>query len=326
MKKNSVIFASVAALAMSLTACGSDDEPGADKSAGGDKKIVMGFAQVGAESGWRAANTESIKSAATEAGIELKFVDGQQKQDVQISAIRQFIADKVDVIAFSPKVDTGWDTVLEEAKNAKIPVILTDRSVTSDPELYVSFIGSDFLEEGEDAGKWVVETVGSEPTNVVILEGSPGASAAKDRQTGFMKAIEGKDNIKILATQTGEFTRADGKTVMNSFLQKHGDKIDLLFAHNDDMGLGAIEAIKAAGLKPGEDIKIVTVDAVKAGMEALAKGEINYIVECSPLLGPQLMDVAKKVLKGEKVEKRIVTQETEFTTEEAIKELPNRKY
>jgi simple sugar transport system substrate-binding protein len=297
-------------------------------SSGAGKKIVLGFAQVGAESGWRTANTESIKEAAAAAGIELKFSDAQQKQENQIKAIRSFIQQKVDVIAFSPVVESGWETVLQEAKEAGIPVILTDRAIDSDDEsLYVSFIGSDFVEEGRRAGRWLLEQFkdATEPVNIVELQGTTGSAPAIDRKAGFEEVIKENPNLKIIASQTGDFTRAKGKEVMQSFLQAHKD-IDVLYAHNDDMGLGAIQAIEAAGLVPGKDIIIITVDAVRDGMQAAADGKINFIVECNPLLGPQLMDAVKAVVEGKEVPKRIVTEEGTFTSEEAKAALPNRKY
>jgi galactofuranose transport system substrate-binding protein len=309
-----------------LAGCG-----GSDSSAEGgsdDGKIVLGFSQVGAESGWRTANTESIKASAAAAGIELKFSDAQGKQENQISDIRGFITQKVDVIAFSPVVTSGWDAVLKEAKDAGIPVILTDRAVDStDTSLYESFIGSDFKVEGEKAGDWLVKEYEGKTgdVNIVELQGTTGSAPAIDRQTGFAEKIKANPNLKIVKTQTGDFKRADGKTVMETFLQSV-PKIDVLYAHNDDMGLGAIEAIKAAGKKPGTDIKIITVDAVKDGMTALAAGEINFIVECSPLLGDQLMETVKAVKEGKPVEKRILTKEGTFTPEEAKAALPTRKY
>jgi ABC-type sugar transport system substrate-binding protein len=271
---------------------------------------------------------QSIKSAAAAAGIELKFSDAQGKQENQISDIRGFITQKVDVIAFSPVVTSGWDAVLKEAKDAGIPVILTDRAVDStDTSLYESFIGSDFKVEGEKAGDWLVKEYEGKTGEVAIVElqGTTGSAPAIDRQTGFAEKIKANPNLKIVKTQTGDFKRADGKTVMETFLQSV-PKIDVLYAHNDDMGLGAIEAIKAAGKKPGQDIKIITVDAVKDGMTALAAGEINFIVECSPLLGEQLMETVKAVKDGKPVEKRILTKEGTFTQEEAKAALPTRKY
>jgi ABC-type sugar transport system substrate-binding protein len=312
-------------VAVSLTACGNSDT---GNTPPGEKKIVLGFSQVGAESGWRTANTNSIKSSATAAGIELRFDDAQQKQENQIKAIRNFIQQKVDVIAFSPVVESGWDTVLKEAKDAGIPVILTDRAVDSpDTSLYKTFIGSDFVKEGKLAGEWLVnEYKGkTDAVNIVELQGTTGSAPANDRKEGFGNAIASQTNFKIIASQSGDFTRAGGKAVMEQFL-KANPKIDVLFAHNDDMGLGALEAITAAGKVPGKDIKIITIDAVKDGMQALADGKFNFIAECSPLLGPQLMDLVKKVVAGETIPQRILTEETTFTQEQAKAALPSRQY
>jgi galactofuranose transport system substrate-binding protein len=322
-----------AALALAVTGCGGGGGGGgaADAGAGGAPEgdtIVMGFSQVGAESGWRTANTKSVQESAEEAGIELQFSDAQQKQENQIKAIRNFIQQQVDVIAFSPVVESGWDTVLQEAKRAGIPVILTDRAVDSqDTSLYATFLGSDFVEEGKKAGEWLLEQYpgGSEPVNIVELQGTTGSAPAIDRQEGFAQAIAANPNMKIIASQTGDFTRSGGKQVMEAFLKSNPD-IDVLYAHNDDMGLGAIEAIEAAGKVPGQDIKIITVDAVKDGMQALADGKINFIVECNPLLGDQLMDLAKKVVAGEQIPPRVVTEETTFDQAAAKAALPTRQY
>ena len=328
LKKLSAALLGGALLATTLAGCGGDDAGGATGGGGGDDKLTLGFSQVGAESGWRTANTKSIQESAAQAGIDLKFSDAQGKQENQIKAIRSFITQRVDVIAFSPVVESGWDTVLKEAKDADIPVILTDRAVDSqDTSLYKSFIGSDFVLEGKKAGEWLVKEYEgkSDPVNIVELQGTPGAAPANDRKAGFAEVIKADPKFKVVASQTGQFTRTDGKQVMETFLKSQPD-IDVLYAHNDDMGLGAIEAIEAAGKKPGTDIKIITVDAVKDGMTALAAGKINFIVECSPLLGPQLMDLAKKVDAGETVEQRVLTEETTFTPEQAKEALPTRKY
>ncbi|RNM16795.1 ABC transporter substrate-binding protein [Nocardioides pocheonensis] len=292
----------------------------------------MGFAQVGAESGWRTANTKSIQETAKKDGIKLKFSDAQQKQENQIKAIRSYIQQKVDVIAFSPVVETGWDAVLQEAKRAHIPVILTDRAVDSkDTSLYKTFLGSDFVKEGQKAGQWLLDNAstsdvnGDGKINVVEIEGTTGAAPAIDRKKGFEDTIASDSKIKVIASQTGDFTRDGGKQVMEAFL-KSQKGIDVLFAHNDDEGLGAIEAIKAAGLTPGKDIKIITIDATHDGMTALSQGEINYIVECNPLLGPQLMDLAKKVVDGKSVPQRVVTEETAFDQAQATAALPTRQY
>jgi ABC-type sugar transport system substrate-binding protein len=309
-----------------LTACGSDSK--SDSGSGsGSSKITLGFSQVGAESGWRTANTKSIQDSAKSAGINLKFSDAQQKQENQIAAIRAFIKQKVDVIGFSPVVVTGWDAVLKEAKAAKIPVVLTDRAVDSDPSLYVSFLGSDFVKEGNKAGQWVLDQYkdAKAPVNIVQLEGTVGSAPAIDRKKGFADVIGANPNLKVIASQSGDFTRAKGHEAMQAIL-KANKKIDVLFAQNDDMGLGAIQAIEEAGLKPGKDIKIVTIDAVHDGMQALADGKINYIVECSPLLGDQLMSTVKAIKDGQTIEKRIVTVETTFDQAQAKAALPTRKY
>jgi simple sugar transport system substrate-binding protein len=298
-------------------------------SAWAQKPLVMGFSQVGAESEWRTANTESIKSAAKEAGIELKFSDAQQKQENQIKAIRSFIAQKVDVIAFSPVVESGWEPVLREAKAAKIPVILTDRAVNvKDTSLYVTFIGSDFVEEGRKAGRWLVEKMKNEKgaVNIVELQGTVGSAPAIDRKKGFEEIIKADPKFKIIRSQTGDFTRAKGKEVMEAFLKAEGKKINVLYAHNDDMAIGAIQAIEEAGLKPAKDIVIISIDAVKGAFEAMIAGKLNVSVECSPLLGPQLMAAAKDIKAGKPVQKRIVTEEGIFPMEIAAREFPKRKY
>ena len=323
------LLAVAAASMLTLTACGGSAGAGAAGGSGsGSDKITMGFAQVGAESGWRTANTKSVQESAKKAGVELKFSDAQQKQENQIKAIRSYIQQKVDVIAFSPVVESGWDTVLKEAKNAKIPVILTDRAVDSaDKSLYKTFLGSDFVEEGKKAGEWLVADSKSatDTVNIVEIQGTTGSAPANDRKEGFAEAIKSDPKLKVIASQSGDFTRSGGKQVMEAFLKNNSD-IDVVFAHNDDEGLGAIEAIEAAGKVPGKDIKIITIDAVKDGMTALSNGKINFIVECSPMLGDQLMELAKKVVAGESVPERVVTEETTFTQEQAKQVLATRPY
>ncbi|MET9960367.1 ABC transporter substrate-binding protein [Streptomyces sp. NPDC006326] len=309
-----------------LSACGSGGGSAGDKGSGGP--LTVGFSQVGAESGWRTANTKSVQDAAKKAGITLKFSDAQQKQENQIKAIRSFIQQKVDVIAFSPVVESGWDTVLKEAKAAHIPVVLTDRAVDSkDESLYTTFLGSDFVEEGKKAGDWLVKEYQgkSDPVNIVELQGTTGSAPANDRKSGFADVIKADPKFKITASQTGDFTRAKGKEVMQAFL-KSQPKIDVLYAHNDDMALGAIQAIEEAGKKPGTDIKIISVDGVKDAFTAMSQGKINVLVECNPLLGDQLMDLIKKVKAGEQVPRRIKTEEGVFTQDQAAAALPTRQY
>jgi simple sugar transport system substrate-binding protein len=291
-------------------------------------RIVLGFSQIGAESEWRTANTESIKSAAATSNIDLRFADAQQKQENKIKAQRSFIAQKVDVIAFSPVVETGWDTVLQEAKAAKIPVILTDRSVTADPSLYVGFIGSDFVEEGRKAGRWVAQRFkgATEDVNIVELQGTVGAGPAIDRKKGFEEIIATNPHLKIIRSQSGDFTRTKGKEVMEAFLKAETRKIHVLYAHNDDMAIGAIQAIEEAGIKPGREILIVSIDAVKGAFEAMIAGKLNATIECNPLLGPQLMTSVTEVVAGRTIPKRIVVDEQVFTMETAKQHIQSRKY
>ncbi|TXT36608.1 MAG: simple sugar transport system substrate-binding protein [Comamonadaceae bacterium] len=298
-------------------------------SALAQKKIVLGFSQIGAESEWRTANTNSMKTAAQAAGIELKFSDAQQKQENQIKALRSFIAQKVDVIALTPVVESGWDTVLKEIKDAKIPLILVDRAVDSkDTSLYATHIGFDFVEEGRMAGRWLVEKVKNTKgdVNVVELQGTVGSAPAIDRKKGFEEAIKGEPRIKIIRSQTGDFTRAKGKEVMEAFLKAEGKKINVLYAHNDDMGIGAIQAIEEAGMKPAKDIMIISVDGVKGAFEAMIAGKLNVTVECSPLLGPLVMSTAKDIVAGKSVPKDIRGKDGIYPMEVAAKEFPSRKY
>ncbi|MBK7405374.1 MAG: ABC transporter substrate-binding protein [Phycisphaerales bacterium] len=297
-------------------------EPSAPKS-----QVRVGFSQIGAESDWRKANTESIQAEAKKRGIDLQFVDAQQKQENQIKALRSFIVQDVDVIAFSPVVETGWEPVLKEIKDAGIPVVLTDRAVdVSDPDLFVTFIGADFVEE--DAGRgsgWRRRPGGN--AKIAELQGTPGSAPAIDRKKGFEEIIAGYPGLQIIKSQTGEFTRAKGREVMESFLKSpEGKDITALFSHNDDMALGAIQAIEEAGLKPGVDIKIVSIDGVHAAFEAMVAGKLNCTVECNPLLGPQLFDAVEAIVAGKPVEKRIVTKEGVFTQETAAEDIKTRQY
>ena len=322
MKKILAGVALVGAVALAMTGCASDN--GGTDGGDGDELITVGFAQTGSESGWRSANTESLKEALSEEnGFELIFNAADNKQEAQIAAVRSFINQGVDAIVIAPITVDGWDDVLTEAKDAGIPVILEDRTVSASDDLYASWVGLDFEQEGKTAGEWAVEN--ADGSNLVILEGTTGSSAALDRATGWGAATDGS-GINVLDSQTGDFTRDGGKKVMEGFLQKYGSEINLLFAHNDDMGLGALDAITAAGLVPGTDIKIVTIDAVHDGMQALADGKFNFIVECNPLLGEKVADLVKKVVAGEDVPKTEIVPDGAFTQEDAVELLPTRPY
>ena len=287
--------------------------------------LIVGYAQLGAESEWRAANTISAKETAEQLGVELRFLDAQQKQKNQILAVRKFIVQKVDVIGISPIVETGWEKVFQEAKDAGIPIILVDRRAAVPEDLYVSYLGSDFLEEGRNAAR-IMANLTDGKAQIAELVGTIDSAPANDRYTGFREILFQYPNMRIIDSASGDFTRARGKEVMAHFLRMHGSAITAVFAHNDDMALGAIQAIEEYGLKPGVDIKIVSVDAARGAFEAMIAGKLNATVECNPLLGPQFFELALKVVNGEPIPKWVPSIETVFFPEDASEILPTRKY
>jgi len=322
----------VLAVLCSLSACGGS-VPSASVSAAspiGIKNktyhdLVVGFAQIGAESEWRTANTRSIQETARRLGVELKFSDAQQQQENQIKAIRSFIAQRVDVIGVSPVVEAGWDTVFAEVKQAGIPLIVLDRHAQVPDDLFTAFIGSDFKLEGENACKEMARLLNG-TGNIVELDGTIGSAPAIDRRAGFEECLRDHPGMHVIAVESGDFIRARGKEVMERLLKSYGRQIDALFAQNDDMALGAIEAIEAYGLKPGTDIKVVSVDAVRAAFEAMIAGKLNVTIECNPLLGPQFFETALNLANGMPVEKWVKSQEGIYRQDTAAQELPKRQY
>jgi len=290
------------------------------------KTLTVGFAQTGAESAWRTANTDSMKSEAEKRGITLKFSDGQGKQENQIRAVRSFITQGVDAIVIAPIVETGWEPVLKEAKRARIPVIVTDRTVqVSDESLYVCFIGSDFYSEGKMAADWLAKAVKG-TGNIVELQGTPGSAPANERRKAFADGLAAHPGLKIIDSQSGDFRRSGGKEVMEALLKKHGKAINIVYAHNDDMALGAIQAIEEAGLKPGQDILLVSIDAIKEAVAAVAEGKLACTVECNPLFGPKVYDTIAKILAGQSVPKKDFNKDELFDATNAAKALPSRQY
>lgn len=333
--RNTLCRVAIVAIGLSLlaTGCGPKEEAkggegGAQSGSGAKdtgKKLKIGFSQIGAESDWRKANTASIKEEAEKRGIDLKFSDAQQKQENQIKALKSFITQKVDVIMFSPVVEDGWAPVMKEIKAAKIPVIVSDRRPNVPDDLYETFIGSDFIDEGKRAAEWVVKKTGGKGT-IAEIEGTVGSAPANDRKKGFDDVIK-TSGMKIIVSQSGDFKRKNGKEVMEAILKNPAWKdVNVVFAHNDDMALGAIQAIEDAGKKPGVDIIIVSIDGVKAALEAIKAGKLNCSVECNPLIGADLFDAAKKVLAGEKLPKRTIVKDGLFDSTNVEKELPTRKY
>jgi galactofuranose transport system substrate-binding protein len=310
-----------------IFAAGCSEKPSGENASNNNKPLVIGFSQVGSESSWRTSFSESVKAEATKRGIELKFSDAQQKQENQIKAIRSFIAQGVDAIVVAPVVETGWKPVLTEAKRAGIPVVIVDRNMALDDDsLYLTRVASDFIEEGRKAARWLMENTDGK-CNIVELQGTVGATAALDRMKGFKEVIEQYTEAKIIRSQTGEFTRSKGKEVMEAFLKaESGKNICAVWAHNDEMALGAALAIKEAGLDPGEDILIVSVDAVPDIFKAMADGDTNATVELSPHMGGPAFDAIASYLSGDKDIPKLITINGEvYTRETAADEYARRK-
>lgn len=297
-----------------LAACGSS-------GGAADGAITIGFSQVGSESGWRTSFTESVQAEAARRGIDLKFSDGQQRQENQIRAIRSFIAQDVDAIIVAPVVETGWEPVLREARTANIPVVIIDRNMAlQDESLYLTRVASDFVEEGRKAARWLMEATGGECA-IVELQGTVGATAALDRMTGFNEVIADYPGARIIRSQTGEFTRARGKEVMESFLKAEDPRsICAVWAHNDEMAIGAALAIDEAGLRPGVDMLIVSVDAIPDAFRAMMDGRLNATVELSPHMGGPAFDVVERYLAGERDFPKLISVNGDLYTQETAAE------
>ena len=348
-KKITVIALSVLLIASLAVGCGSptrDTVPPANTNTPADSTpstppadtsgglITVGYAQVGAESDWRTANTISFQTTFVEEnGYRLIFDDAQQKQENQIKAIRNFIAQEVDYIVLAPVTESGWETVLGEAKDAGIPVILSDRMVeVTDDSLFVCWVGGNFLKEGLDGVAWLenyLKKQGRENDDIGIihLQGTIGSSAQVGRTQGIEQGIASHANWNLLGQQTGEFTQAKGQEVMESFLKSVPvDSINVVFAENDNMAFGAIDAIKAVGKVPGKDIIIISFDAVKAAFDSMIAGDMNVSVECNPLHGPRVNEIIQKLERGESVEKIQYVDELVYDQDNAAQELPSRLY
>ena len=317
------VKAALAALALcALSACGGG------KTEGDQHRMVIGFAQIGSESGWRAAETKMAKLAAEQRGIDLRISDAQQRQENQIKAIRAFIAQRVDAIFLAPVVATGWDSVLAEARAAKIPVILLDRQIeTADTSLYLSAVTSDTVFEGKVAGDWLVQRMAGKPCRVVEIQGTVGSSPAINRKKGFDAAIAGTPGITIVRSQSGDFTRAKAKEVMESFIKAEGAaNICAVYAHNDDMMIGAIQAMKEAGMHPGKDVLTISIDAVPDIFKAMMEGDANVTVELTPDMAGPAFDLLTQWRKDGKAPPRWVqTPSRLYTPETAAAEYARRK-
>ena len=292
------------------------------------EEITVGFSQVGTESQWRLANTRSIKEAAEEFHIQLFMEDANQSQEKQIEAIRSFIKKKVDVIVVSPVVETGWTEVLKEARAAGIPVVMSDRKIEADSDLVNTYIGADFVEEGKRAMRWIRENVetGDGTKKILELQGNKGASPTEERRKGFLEILEKYPRYQMAYSAYGDFTYEGGKKIVEDYLKGQEWDIDIIYSHNDDMALGAIEVLEEHGIRPGVDVTIVSVDATRDAFEAMTEGKLNCAVECNPLLGPQLMKAVRDMVAGKEMPLRIITEEKVYDQTTAEKEIGKRKY
>ena len=315
----------VASLGLALCSCKKDDSSSQTPGSAAPK-LVVGFSQIGGENDWRNAETESVRSEGPKRGIDLRYSDAQSKQENQIKALRAFAAQKVDAIILAPMVESGWEPVLKEIKQARIPVILVDRGVNvADDSLYATLIASDFVAEGRRAAAWLAKKLDGKG-NIVELQGTTGSAPAIDRKKGFDDEIAKFPGVKIIKSQTGDFKRANGKEVMEAFLKAEGRNIRAVYSHNDEMALGAIQAIEEAGYKPGVDIIIVSIDGMKAAFQAIIDGKLNCTVECNPLLGPAAFDAVEAVRAGKPLPKKTVVTDGIYDAENAKAAFATRKY
>jgi simple sugar transport system substrate-binding protein len=305
-------------------------ERGLDKAPRAHEGVIrVGYAQAGTESGFRLANNNSIKAAAKEFGIELSIIDADQVIERQIQAVQTFIDQRMDVIVISPIIEEGWNEVLGKAKEAGIPVILSDRKIRAErDDMYLTFIGADFIEEGRRAMRWVLANAPAEKRSVRILEvqGTQYASPTIERKAGFEMILAENSGYEIVYSGRGEYTKESGRSVVAEYLKANSWDVDVVFCHNDDMALGAAEALEEAGILPGRDVRIVSVDGTKDALNAIKAGRLNCVVECSPLLGPQLMKAITDLMDGKELPLRIITDEKVFTAENINSEMSGRSY
>lgn len=304
-----------------------------DEHALEDDLIVVGFSQLGSESVWRATHTQSIQEALSkENGFFLQYSNARQKQENQIKAIRGFISQRVDYIVFSPLMEDGWETVLTEAKDAGIPVILVDRKIAGAEDLYTTFIGSDMAAEGRKAGEWLEDyeqehNEENEEINIVVLTGTMGSTSQLGRSKGFEEVASKHQNWKVIGLTSGDFTVVKGKEVMAQMLNRFDD-IDVVVSQNDEMTFGAIEAVEEAGKSTGVngDMMMISFDGSRDALELVKNGKISCDVECNPLQGQLLASVIRKLEAGEQVEKEYFVDELVFTQDNVSAYLPNRAY
>ena len=311
--RRGLLLVLVLCLLLGLSGCGAKNEPEAQTNS-----VVVGFSQLGAESSWRIANTASMVAAAESYGFALMMENANQKQELQIKSIRSFIASRVDVIVFSPIVETGWDNVLREAKQAGIPVILMDRMIeTADEDLYTAYVGADFYAEGRRAGEYLLrkaDALGAEHLNIVEISGTIDSTPMRDRQRGFYDVIAEDPRFSVIASISGDFLRSKGEECMAELLDRYGaEGIDVVYSHNDSMTLGALDVMEQAGIRPGQDIVVISVDGEAEAVQALKDGRANCIVQCTPALGGSVMALVKGLVTDHPIPKVSHPVETAYT-------------
>jgi galactofuranose transport system substrate-binding protein len=277
-----------------------------------EQRFVVGFSQTESDSPWRVAETKSLRDEAAKRGVELVVTDAQAQTAKQVSDVEGLIGRRVDMILLAPREYEGLGPALQAARKAKIPVILVDRAaVGTAGEDYVTLLASNFIEQGKRAAEWLAKETNGK-AQIVELWGTTGSSVARDRAQGFREGIAPYPGMRIIASETGNFSRATAQGVMQSIAQSLGKKITAVYAHNDEMALGAIQALKAAGLQPGRDVKIVSIDGERAALEAIQRGEIGATVESNPRFGPLAFDTIEKLRRGERLPPKILITDRFF--------------
>ena len=320
-------LAAVGAISISLAACSSG---GGDSDSGGgsDELTTVGFVAVGPEGAWREANETNVQDTFTEdAGFDLKYAPATNlDQKSQIDAFTSFVDEGVDVILLSATEASGWEDSLKRAQEAEIPVILLDRGIEpDDTSLYVTRIAPDNVEVAKEVGAWAVDQF-PDGGNYITLEGPAGVGVVNERNDGWNQSVEGSKLVQV-AAQTANWSAEEGKSVTETLLKANNNDVQMIFAQNDEMGLGAAQAVEEAGLKPGVDVKIATIDGTKAAMQALADGQLSYVHEYNPLFGETALDVVNKALDGDSVESYIIVPSEAFDSAEAAQAvLADRKY
>jgi len=314
----------VLVLCLLLSGCAAKNNPGAEP------RLLLGFSQLGSESSWRIGNTKDIEEKAETYGISLMMENANQKQENQIAALRRFIAYRVDVIAFSPIVEEGWDNVLKEAKQAGIPVVLVDRTIkTEEKDLYECLIGADFYQEGVSAANYLLRKAdrsGKDRFQIVEITGTEDSTPMRQRHAGFMDTIAGDERMQVLESVNGDFLKSRGAECMRYLLEKYGDGIDVIYSHNDEMTLGALPEIEQAGYMPGKDMIVISIDGGQEAIDILKAGKINCIVECTPMLGSTLMETALALKDGKSVDPETHPTEAVFSDEDDLSQIAPRGY